>query len=354
MLKIAGQLTKSSGLPPGTAVFVGEQRTQDINITVIDYNQDICTVQQVDSVQDCFQYTDTPTVTWINVDGIHDPSLIEHLGQHYGLHPLIIEDILNTQQRIKVDIFEKYILISLKMHTCDEDTNAILIEQVSIVLMENLVLTFQEEEGDVFDQIRSRLQSNSGRVRKFGADYLAYALVDAIVDSYFKTVEYLGQQVEYLEDEIMKDPKEDIVEDIHFLKRELLFFRRSAWPMRNMLSELERQASPLIKESTIIYLKDLYDHVIQIIDMIEIFRDMVSGMFDMYMSSVSHKMNEIMKFLTIMGTIFIPLTFIAGIYGMNFHYMPELTWKWGYFAVLGCMTAIGAALLYYFKRKKWL
>lgn len=354
MLKITEKMTKTAGLPPGTPVFVGTQKAEQVRIRVIDYDTEHLIVEEIQNVEDCFAYKEQPSVTWINVDGIHDEAIIEKLGKYFGLHALMIEDILNTQQRLKVDIFDEYILLVLKMILYDRQARVSYIEQVSIVLGENFVITFQEREGDVFETIRNRLQNSRGRIRRTDADYLAYALVDAIVDSYFAIVDRLGEQIALVEEEVITEPNEDVLHTIHILRRELIFFRKSVWPLRNMIHQLVRQETSLIKDSTVIYLQDLYDHTLQVIETIETFRDMMTGILDVYMSSMSNKMNEVMQFLTIIGTIFIPLTFLAGIYGMNFQYMPELTWKWGYFGVLLVMAAIGGGLLLYFRKKKWL
>jgi magnesium transporter len=355
MQKITMHLSRQTGLPPGTPVFIGEQKTEQVKISIIDYDQEQMNAHIAESVEECFSYKDSPTITWINVDGIHDAVLVEQLGQHYDIHPLMIEDILNTRQRLKVDIFDNYLFIVLKMPWYEEVTEEIYIEQVSIILGRNFVLTFQEEpEGDAFEIIRTRLTSNKGNIRNSGADYLAYALMDAVVDGYFVILDYFGEEIEELDDAISRGPNPEILQIIHALKRELIFFRKTVTPLRNMMHELSYQESPLIQKSTSIYLRDLSDHVIQVIDSTETFRDMMSGLHDVYLSSVSNKMNEIMQFLTIVGTIFIPLTFIAGIYGMNFRVMPELTWRWGYFAVMGLMLGIGIGLLVYFKKKRWL
>jgi magnesium transporter len=354
MQKMATHLAGKTGLAPGTAIFVGEKKAEQIKITVIDYDKDRIDTQTVNMVEDCFPYKDAPTITWINVDGMHDAGIVERLGRHYGLHPLVIEDILNTRQRLKVDIFDDYLFIVLKMPWFDEATDEINIEQVSIILGRDFVLTFQEQEGDVFEAVRTRLAGNKGRARKSGADYLVYALMDAVIDGYFAILDYFGEQIEHLDDAIAKGPNPEILHSIHALKRELIFFRKTASPLRNMMNELSHQDSPLIQKSTSIYWRDLSDHVIQVIESSETFRDMMSGIHDVYLSSMSNKMNEIMQFLTIIGTIFIPLTFIAGIYGMNFQVMPELAWRWGYFAVLGLMSAVGIGLLVYFRRRRWL
>jgi magnesium transporter len=354
MQKLATHLSKKTGLPPGTPVFVGEQKAEQVKITVIDYDQEQLATHVVTSVEECFSYKDTLTVTWINVDGMHDVDIVERVGQHYGLHPLVIEDMLNTRQRLKVDMFDEYLFIVLKMPWFDETAEEINIEQVSIILGRNVVLTFQEQEGDVFEAVRTRLSSNKGRLRKSGADYLAYVLMDAVVDGYFAILDYFGEQLEELDDAITEGPSPEILHTIHALKRELIFFRKTVSPLRNMVHELSLQESPLIQKSTSIYLRDLSDHVIQVLESTETFRDMMSGIHDVYLSSMSNKMNEIMQFLTIIGTIFIPLTFIVGIYGMNFEVMPELTWRWGYFVVLGLMIAIGIGLVLYFKKRRWL
>jgi len=308
----------------------------------------------IDDVADCLAYKAMPTVTWVNVDGVHDVHVLERLGGHYGLHALTIEDIVNTHQRLKLEVFEEYIFLVVKMHSYVQETHEMLIEQVSIVLGDNFVLTFQEQEGDVFEMIRTRLRSNKGQLRKGGADYLIYALLDALVDSYFEVLEMFGEDIEEIEEALMQAPQKQALQELHGLKRELLFLRKSAWPLRNMFGELERQKTALLSDDTLVYLRDLYDHSLQVIETIEIFREMVSSNLDLYLSSLSNKMNEVMQFLTIVNTIFIPLTFIAGVYGMNFENMPELATKWGYFAILGLMASIATGLLLYFKKKNWL
>jgi magnesium transporter len=266
----------------------------------------------------------------------------------------MLEDIVNTEQRPKMEDFEGYLFVVLKMLSFDEQQRAIKIEQVSLVLGPNYVLTFQEREGDVFEPVRDRIRRAKGRIRKMGADYLAYALLDAIVDSYFAILEKIGDKIEELEEHLISQPDVQILQSIHHLKREMIYLRRSIWPLREVTSGMARNESILIKESTEIFLRDVYDHTIQVIDTIEAYRDMISGMLDTYLSSISNRMNEVMKVLTIFAAIFIPLTFIAGIYGMNFAYMPELGWKWGYFAVLTVMVSVAVCMLIYFRKRKWL
>ncbi|MBN1761981.1 MAG: magnesium/cobalt transporter CorA [Methanomicrobia archaeon] len=342
------------GLPPGTLVHVGEKKAEKIRISIIDYDEAHVEEKEAKTVEECFPFKDKPTVTWINVDGLHEVGVIEQLGAHFGMHPLLLEDILHTEQRPKLEDFGAYLFVVLKMLYFEEGTRKILAEQVSLILGSDFVISFQEREGDVFKYVRERIRNSKGRIRKVGADYLAYALIDAIVDNYFIILEKLGETIEVMEEELVTNPMPDTLQTIHHLKRELIYLRKSVWPLREVISALDRGESPLIQESTGVYLRDLYDHTIQVIDSVETFRDMVAGMLDIYLSSVSNKMNEVMKVLTIIATIFIPLTFIAGIYGMNFDYMPELGWRWGYPAVWFVMCAILITMIVYFRRRKWL
>lgn len=346
--------SKKTGLSPGTLVHIGEKKAEKVIIRIIDYDESKFQEKSVEAVEECFPFKDEPTVTWINIDGLHQVDIIEKIGKHFNIHPLLQEDILNTEQRPKIEDFQDYIFIVLKMLYHSETDNAVNTEQVSLILGKNVVISFQEREGDVFNPIRERIRGGKGRIRKMGADYLAYALMDTIVDNYFIILEKLGERIEYMEEELVTNPTPETLQAIHNLKREMIFLRKSVWPLREVISALERGESEIIKETTGIYLKDVYDHTIQVIDTIETYRDMVSGMLDIYLSSVSNRMNEVMKVLTIIATIFIPMTFIAGIYGMNFEFMPELKWQWGYFMVWFVMIAISIVMLVYFKRKKWI
>jgi magnesium transporter len=347
-------MSKKIGLPPGTVVHVGEKKTEKVKITIIDYDATELQEKEAKDVEECFPFKDTPTVTWMNIDGIHDVEIIKKIGDHFNLHPLLQEDIVNTTQRPKYEDFDDHLFVVLKMLHYDTENDEIKTEQLSLVIGSNFVISFQEIEKDVFNLIRERIRNNKGRVRKMGADYLAYVLLDAVVDNYFVIMERIGDRLEDIEDKLIEDPNPEILQIIHDLKREMIFLRKSVWPLREVVSILERGESPLIQEKTQIYLRDLYDHTIQVIDNIETFRDIASGMLDIYLSSISHRMNQVMKVLTIIATIFIPLTFIAGVYGMNFKYMPELEWKSGYFLIMGLMAAIGILMLFYFKKKKWL
>lgn len=346
--------SKKSGLPPGALVHVGEKKTEEVRIRIIDYDETRIEEQEVKRVEDVFPFKDTPTVTWINIDGLHEVDVIERIGEHFGLHPLLLEDILNTDQRPKLEDFGEFLFIVLKMLYYDNKDHEIEAEQVSLILGSNFVISFQEREGDVFNFVRERIRTGKGRIRTEGADHLAHALIDAIVDNYFVVLEKIEEKIEETEEELVTNPTPETLQMIHLLKSGTIFIRKSVWPLREVIGSLERVESPLIRESTNVYLRDVYDHTIQVIDTIESFRDLIAGMLDIYLSSISNRMNEVMKVLTIIATIFIPLTFIAGIYGMNFRYMPELNWRWGYPAVWFVMSTILITMLVYFKRKGWL
>jgi magnesium transporter len=346
-------LSKRAGLPPGTLHVVGEPADQPVLITVIDYDETHFQEKTVDKISECFPFRDTETVTWINVDGLGNPKLIDDLGRCFVIHPLILEDIFNTGQRPKMEDLDGYIYLTLKMLTYLNAEKEIKIEHISMVIGKNFLISFQEDIGDIFDPVRERIRKD-GRIRKFGPDYLAYALIDAIVDNYFSVMEKLEEQVEDLEEELVTNPSPDSLQKISRLKKDMIFLRKSVWPLREMINNLERSESPLIRESTKIYLRDVYDHSIQVIDTLETFRDMVSGMIDIYLSGLSYKMNEIMKVLTLIATIFIPLTFVVGLYGMNFKNMPEIEWEFGYYSVLIVMAIMVIGMLTYFRRKKWI
>jgi len=346
--------SQKAGLPPGSVVYTGEQKVENIRITVLDYDAVQFEERHLDCVEDAFAYKSTPTVSWINIDGLHDVSVIEKIGKHYGLHPLIQEDIVSTAQRPKQEDFDTYLYVVLRMLHYDDTKDGSRSEQVSLILGQHFVISFQESIGDVFDPIRDRIRNAKGRIRKLGADFLVYALLDAIVDNYFVILERIGEHVEALEEELITDPTQATLGRIYQLKREFILLRKGVWPLREMIGNLERSESVLFMAGTSPYLRDVYDHTIQVIDTVESYRDMVSGMLDTYLSSLSNRMNNVMKVLTIIATIFIPLTFVAGIYGMNFENMPELKWKYGYASVWGIMLVILIGMLVYFKRKKWL
>jgi magnesium transporter len=347
------RVTSKIGLPPGALVPTGERRMERVKVRLVDYDRDRLEERELSTIEESFPYRDTPSITWINVDGIHDAEVMEKIGRHFGIHSLVLEDVLSIGQRPKTEDFDDYIFLVLKMLLYQEESEEVRAEQVSLILGRNFVISFQEIEGDVFNAVRERIRLSKGRIRRAGADYLAYALLDAVVDGYFVILERLGERIEELEDRLLADPGPETLRDIYTLKREMIFLRKSVWPLRELLSGLERTESDLIDKSTVIYLRDVYDHTIQVMDTVESFRDMASGMLDTYLSSVSNRMNEVMKVLTIIATIFIPVTFIAGVYGMNFDHMPELHWRFSYFGALGAMGLVALVMVIYFRRKGW-
>lgn len=346
-------ILKRATLPPGTVPVIGATSDQPVRITVFDYDATHFEEKIVGKISECFPFRDTETVTWINVDGLGNPKLIEDLGKCFTIHPLIIEDIFNTWQRPKMEDQEQYIYLNLKMLSYPDTTKDIKIEHISMVIGHNFLISFQEDIGDIFDPVRERIRKE-GRIRKFGPDYLAYALIDGIVDNYFTVLEKLEEQVEDLEEELVANPTPASIQKVNLLKKDMIFLRKSVWPLREMINNLEQSESPLIQESTRIYLRDVYNHTIQVIDTLETFRDLVSGMIDIYLSGLSYKMNEIMKVLTLIATIFIPLTFVVGLYGMNFKHMPEIEWEYGYYAVLVVLAVMVAVILTYYRKKKWI
>ena len=350
-------LTKRSakaGLPPGTLVHVGVKPDQPTKLTLIDYDEEKFSEHEVTSVEECLPFLEAPTITWLNVAGIHQVEVIEQLGHLLNLHPLLLEDAVNTSQRPKLEDYQEYLFIVLKMLEYDGEAGEVLVEQVSLVLGKTYLVSFQEDDSDVFAAVRTRLRAGTGRLRKSGPDYLAYALIDAIVDNYFAILEQVGEEVEEAEDEVATRSGQETLHEIYRLKREMIALRRAVWPLREVLGALQRGESSLIQAGTVIYLRDVYDHTIQIIDTIESIRDIAAGMLDIYLSATSNRLNEVMKVLTIFSAIFIPMTFLAGVYGMNFHYFPELTWRWGYALFWLVCAGIAITLLIYFRRKRWL
>jgi magnesium transporter len=345
---------KQIGQIPGTLVYTGEKSDKKFNVQCFDYTKDNIEESILLNIEEAINYKETESVTWINIEGLKYTDEIENIGRQYGLHPLVLEDIVNTTQRPKIDEYENYIFIVLKMLYYNKDEN-IVIEQVSFVLGENYVLTFQESEGDVFGSIRDRLRLNRGRIREMKSDYLLYALIDAVVDNYFTIIETLGNKIEDLETDLFTGTvREDINIEVQQLKREILKVRRAIFPLREIINRIEKGDYPFIFKRTITYFRDIYDHLVQVTENLDIYREMIWSLMDMYMTTISNKMNEVMKLLTIIATIFIPLTFIAGIYGMNFENIPELHYKYSYYILWGIMIMIFLGMIYYFKKKKWL
>jgi magnesium transporter len=343
---------KSVNQPPGTVTYVGKKESSETKLEVIDYNKDNYEKFTSSSPEDAFKFEAADRITWFNIDGLSNTEEIEKLGKYYDLHPLIIEDIVNTTQRPKIDEYEDYLFIVAKMLYYQD--GRLVNEHISFVLGKDYVLSFQEADGDVFDGVRGRLEKAYGRIRTNGSDYLVFALLDAIVDHYFLVVDELSEKVENLEEQLFESqPSDDITYEIQELKRSILRVRRAVFPLKEVISRFQNLENDLIKIRTKNYINDLHDHILQVSENIDLYREMAWGLMDMYMTTISNKMNEVMKVLTIMASIFIPLTFIAGIYGMNFEYIPELQWKYSYFVLWGIMITIFILMIYYFKRKNW-
>lgn len=343
---------KRAGLPPGTPVYTGEAKHEKVTINLIDYKGNTVSEKEITSPEECISCTSSDTISWIDVEGIHDVQQIQKLADSLGLHPLVVEDILNVEQRAKMDEYDGYIYLVLKMFHLKSDE--IVPEQVSIVLGKNYVVTFQEGiEGDTFHEIRERIRNQKGMITKMTSDYLVYSIIDSIIDSYFTILESFGDRIEKLEEELVNNPEKRTLTEIYKLKREMLYLRKSVWPLREAISRLERDESELITRNTHLYLRDVYDHTINVLDTIETYRDMLSGMIDIYLSSISNRLNETMKYLALISTIFIPMTFIASIYGMNFKFMPEIEWLNGYWFALALIFSVGLSFFIYFKLKKW-
>ncbi len=342
-----------AGLPPGALVHIGEKHAEKAKITLCEYGESHFHQQEIVTLDGLLPPPDGADVVWIHIDGLQNIRLLEQMGTVFGLHPLILEDILNTDQRPKSEDHGDYLYIVLKFFH-EAEGGGLIPEQVSIVFGPNWLISLQEKEGSLLDSVRERIRNEKGRLRKAGVDYLAHALLDTIVDSYFVILDKFGEKIENVEDALIGRPSPETLRAIQALKREIIFLRKSVWPLREMIGGLGRSDSPLIREPSVIYFRDVYDHAVQVIDTIETYRDMLSGMLDIYLSSISNRMNEIMKVLTIIATVFMPLTFLAGVYGMNFKYMPELEWRWGYFALWGVMIVVAIFMLIYFRRKKWL
>ncbi|MDG5491610.1 magnesium/cobalt transporter CorA [Psychroserpens sp. SPM9] len=346
---------KASNLPPGTIAYKGKKQSAITAIEIINYSKDDCKTINSNSVQDAFNFKGNDQVTWININGLNNVGDIETLGTHYKLHPLTLEDIVNTSQRPKLEEFEHYMFVVFKMLFIKND-DEIHYEHLSLIFGDDYVLTFQEADGDVFDDLRERLNLAKGRIRAQSSDYLMYSILDAVVDNYFTVIEVLGDKVEDLEGLLFQSNQADdrTPGQIQQLKQEILKMRRSIYPLREVINRMEKTDCAFIEEKTHSYLRDLYDHIIQVSESVDLYREMIWSLMDMYMTIISNKMNEIMKVLTIIATIFIPLTFIAGIYGMNFKNMPELNTENGYFVLLGVMFVLFILMLIYFRRKRWL
>lgn len=345
---------KKVGQPPGTAVYTGK-KTTETQLTVVEYSPHDFHEITGKTLAECLTDQKENVITWVNVVGLSDVALIQELAERYHLHPLTVEDILNVEQRPKVEEFDGYEFLTLKILAWDPKKNTFTAEQFSIAFGKKFILTFQESPTTIFHTIYERLRSSSvQRLRQQGSDYLVYRLLDCAVDYYFVVLEAIGDLIETAEERIIASPNPQTMRVLYRLKRQMLSLRKIIWPMRELISHLLQTEEVAVTPFTRVYMRDLYDHIVQAIDTVETFRDMLSSMLDMYLSSLTNRMNEIMKTLTIIATIFIPITFVASLYGMNFVYMPELHWHWGYFTVLGVMGLVVVVMLIYFRRKKWI
>jgi magnesium transporter len=354
MKRLFRSFPKKPGAAPGTLVYTGPERSDPVAVHLFEYDQDVCEESILSPETDYQELSENGRLTWINVDGLDDLDLTKKIGTAFDLHPLVQEDLVHTGQRPKVEEYDDYFFIVLRMLTLDAAAVGVKNEQIGIIIGDGYVLSFQERAGDVWQGVRDRIRAKSGRIRNRGADYLAYALIDAIVDNYFNILESFAEQLETLEEEVLESPTEETMHRIHRFRQEMFVVRRAVWPLRELANALVRTESPLIDAGTGVFLRDVYDHTIQVVDAAETLREVVSGLMDLYLSSVSNRMNEIMKVLTIIASIFIPLTFLAGIYGMNFESMPELGIPWAYPVILGIMGALAIGLLLFFRKRGWL
>ncbi|MEI7596573.1 MAG: magnesium/cobalt transporter CorA [Bacteroidota bacterium] len=351
--KKAKKVTEKNGLPPGSIYYIGNPNDNPSQITIVSYSKDEFSEIKTLLVEDCFAEKDSCNVNWINIDGIHNTDNIEKIGLHYKLHPLLLEDIVNTEQRPKLEEYDNALFLTLKLLSYNTNTQEIDSEHVSFVLTGNTLISFQENNADSFELLRKRIEAGKGTIRAKGTDYLLYSLLDVVVDNYFSIIENISETIENLEEELFENPNQSSLQTIQNNKKDFLILRKAIYPLRESIYKLQNNDSNLIKESTAKYFRDVYDHTIQIIENIENYRDINLGLKDIYLSSISLKMNRIMQVLTIISTIFIPLTFIVGLYGMNFDFMPELHWRYGYFFVWGVIVVVTISLTIAFKRKKW-
>jgi magnesium transporter len=339
---------------PGTPVFVGQRRSEQARLDLFLYDAETVAEISPATLEDCRGARSRPGLLWINVSAVHDMALLQALGEEFALHPLTLEDIANTSHRPKWEEFPDYGFLAMKMVHRQGHGRGVTVEHVSVILGDGFVLSFLEDSGDVFEAVRQRIRRGAGRIRALGADYLAFSLMDAVVDHYFLAIESIGEWVQHFEDRLLSNAMQPEIGGLYRFKRELLEVRRAVWPLREVISAINRSESPLLKKENRVFWRDLYDHAVQVMDMVENARESLASMHDTYLSSLSNRMNEVMKILTIISTIFIPLTFIAGIYGMNFKNMPELEWKDGYFVILALMGTIAVSLVVYFRRQRWL
>ncbi len=342
------------GLPPGALIHLGERKTEQPTITLIEYSDTELVEYCFTSIEEAKAYTPRLPVLWLNLHGLHEPEVMAEIGRRFKLHPLVLEDILNTNQRPKVDDYGDYLFMVARFFEIDSDSHQINSDQVSLILGRDFVLTFQERPSGRFDPVRERLRQDRGQIRKLGADYLAYSLLDAIVDRYFTILEDIGERTEELENMMLDRPKPGSLQEVHQLKRETLTLRRSIWPLREVINSLTRADDRFFRAETRPYLRDIYDHTVHAIESLEANRDVIGGMLDIYLSAVSNRVNQEVRALTVVAIIFMPATLISGIFGMNFKVMPPLDWPNGFLIALGLMAAVATTLSVVFWRRRWL
>lgn len=355
MTESLSNASEKLGFPPGSLIHVGEILEPITKISVINYNKETLEEREIQSIDEVFQYKDSDTITWVIIEGLTNVDFIERIGAIFGIHQLVLEDILNTHQRTKLEEHDDYLYIVLKSLVPEDNHFSITYEQISLLVLKNFVFAFKEKKDELFIPVLQRIKTGNGRFRSFGSDYLTYAILDTVVDQYFVMIDSLDEAITSLEDTLLtSEPTQTWLYKIQILRREIITIRRNISPTRELMSGLLRSESELIDEKTQLYLRDVSDHAIRVMEMVESYRDILSGLIDIYVSSVSNKLNEIMKVLTVFASIFIPLTFLTGIYGMNFEYMPELRWKWAYPTLWVIFITIPIVLIFYFKKKKWL
>lgn len=352
MPRLIKNVSKKGGLPPGTLMYVGDEKKEKVKIQMISYDENVFDEKEITFIDNAVSQIDPSKITWINISGVHDVKIIEKMGLLLHLHPLVLEDIMNTEQRPKTEIFNNYIFIIVKRFFYSEQNERLNEEQISLILGSNLLISFQEEEFDIFNNVRTRIKESIGLIRNMGADFLAYTIIDIIVDDYFLVLEKISNMIERFEEDLIKKPQQEILHLLFKSRREILILEKSILPLREVINGLEK--TKFIDKSTYLFFKDIYDHIIHILDMIELFRNIMIEMINLYLSSVSNKLNEVMKLLTIVSTIFIPITFLASLYGMNFLYIPGSNMHYGFFILLFLMILISIAMLIYFKKINWL
>lgn len=348
-------MVEKIGMVPGSLIHVGEKKAEEFSVYLTEYNgQDYFLGSSIDNLEDSASLFDSGHISWIDVVGLHEVERIKQIGKMLGIHSLLLEDILNTHQRPKAESSDANLFLSFKMLHWNDRDDQLEVDQLSLIVSASYVVTFQEQETDIFSKLRQRIRSRKGRVYQRGADYLAYSILDVVVDHYFLVLEKLEDKIELLEEDLLVSPTPETLQQIHKLKKEILFAQKAVWPLQELLRGLERGDFDLFEQETLIYLRDVYEHSMRVVDTLDTLRELSNTMVDIYLTSVNNKMNDVMRVLTIVATIFIPLTFITSLYGMNFRYMPELQWRGGYLMTWLVMLVIGGGMVVYFKKKQWL